>query len=294
MKKIDIHAHVSMWQGAPMKKGVNFITAPELKESYEKIGVDKGFIMPLLSPECRFNIQTNEEMEYVSKTNPESFFWLCNIDPRMGDNNEKTDFSYYLNYYKQKGAVGLGELVANMYIDDPMMENLLFHCGECDMPVIIHIAPKTGGNYGIVDDLGLYRIEKMLKKYPKLKIVGHSQCFWSEIGTNVNNENRDGYVTGKIIEGRVAKLLRECPNLYCDLSAGSGFNALTRDLDYTYKFIEEFSDRLMFGTDIVFANQQLPLSKWLDDSFNDGYISEENYKKICRENAIRIFNLNLK
>jgi len=159
------------------------------------------------------------------------------------------------------------------------------------MPVIIHIAPKQGDYYGIVDDLGLPRIEKLLKKYPNLKLIGHSQCFWSEIDKNVTNENKSGYPGGKVKAGRIVELMREYSNLYCDLSAGSGYNALSRDPEFAYRFIEEFSDRLMFGTDICSPSNVMLLSGWLDQAFADGYISESNYNKISRENAIRILKL---
>ena len=35
----------------------------------------------------------------------------------------------------------------------------------------IHMASKRYGCYGVIDDLGLPRLEKMLKKYPRLKIA---------------------------------------------------------------------------------------------------------------------------
>jgi hypothetical protein len=44
--------------------------------------------------------------------------------------------------------------------------------------------------------------------------------------------------------------MRKYPNLYGDLSAGSGCNALARDPEYAIKFMTEFQDRLMFGLDI--------------------------------------------
>lgn len=291
MKKIDVHSHVTMWEGEQIRPGVTYVTPEELISMYDEVGIEKGFILSLISPECRFHIHSNREMEYITTKYPDRFYWFCNIDPRMGLNSEKTDFSFYIDYYKNRGAKGIGELAANMYIDDPLMDNLFYHCAECDMPVTIHIAHKIGENYGVVDDLGLPRLERMLKKYPKLKIMGHSQCFWSEMGDNVDETNRMKYVSGKVNEGRVAYLLRNYPNLYCDLSAGSGFNALYRDPDYAYRFIEEFSDRLMFGTDFVMLGQKAELATWLDESFEKGCISEENYKKICRENAIRIFDL---
>ena len=119
------------------------------------------------------------------------------------------------------------------------------------------IAPVTSRNttyrlrtslYGIIDELGLPRLEKMLKKHPKLKIFGHSQCFWSEIGEN-SEELRNTYPEGKVKNGRLPELLRKYENLYCDLSAGSGANALMRDREHAARFIEEFSDRLLYGCD---------------------------------------------
>ena len=110
----------------------------------------------------------------------------------MGENSPTTDFSYFLEAYKKARGSWVGEITANLYADDPLMDNLFYHCGECDMPVIIHIAPHKYGCYGIIDELGLPRIEKCLKS-SKLKIIGHSQCFWSEIDSKVSSENRSDY-----------------------------------------------------------------------------------------------------
>jgi predicted TIM-barrel fold metal-dependent hydrolase len=185
----------------------------------------------------------------------------------------------------------MGELMANLYVDDPLMENLFFHCAECNMPVIIHIAPSTYGYYGIIDELGLPRLEKIIKKYPKLKILGHSQPFWAEIGNDVTDENRNSYPEGKVKEGRIVKLMREYENLYGDMSAGSGFNAISRDPEFGYRFIEEFKDKLFFGTDICAPHNNMLLSHWLDKAYEEKNISEDAYRKISRENAIKILGL---
>lgn len=291
MKKIDVHVHTSMWGEELPSFDTPLATPEQTIERYKELNIEKGFIMPLLSPESRNFVQSNEEIAYIADKYKDSFYYFCNIDPRMGNNSSDSDLSKLLEHYKEKGAKGVGEVTANMYIDEPFMENLFYHCSQCELPVTIHIAPQKGGGYGIVDDLGLPRLEKILKKYPNLKILGHSQCFWSEIGTDVTAETRNGYPKGRVEEGAVARLLRQCPNLYCDLSAGSGYNALSRDEDYAYKFIEEFAGRLLFGTDLYMPNQQSPLSEWLDKAYENGCISEENYKKICRENAIKLFSL---
>ena len=293
MKKIDVHVHTSMWSGTEFNTMCHLITPEEIRETYKKLNIEKGFLLPLVSPECRMYFQSNEEAQYLAKKHSDIFYWFCNIDPRMCKNSASTDFSEILMKYKNLGAIGVGEMTANLYVDEPMMENLFYHCAETDMPVTIHIAAEKYNNYGIVDDIGLPRLEKMLKKYPRLKIVGHSLCFWSEISDDVTSENRGSWGVGKANGGRIAELLRNYPNLYCDLSAGSGFSALNRDRDYAYRFIEEFSDRLMYGTDLCRVNQETYLSDWLCDAYEKGNITKENYAKICRENAIKLFNLNI-
>ena len=162
------------------------------------------------------------------------------------------------------------------------------------MPVTIHIAPKFGDFYGIVDELGLPRLEKMLKKHKKLKIFGHSLLFWSEISGDVTDETRNSYPTGKVTEGRLAELMREYDNLYCDLSATSGSNALMRDPEYAARFIEEFSDRLMYGCDIcaTFQRFSFAFNDFLDKMYDDKMISAENYYKLVRGNAERLLKLN--
>ena len=91
----------------------------------------------------------------------------------------------------------------------------------------------------------------------------------------------------------MVELMRRYPNLYCDLSAGSGSNALMRDPEFAAKFIEEFSDRLMYACDICHPTNTHPFrfKDFLEKMLDEGKISEENYVKLVRENAIRILKL---
>ena len=160
------------------------------------------------------------------------------------------------------------------------------------MPVLIHIAPKPDGYYGIIDDPGLPRIEKMLKKHPNLKLIGHSAAFWSEIG-EYDLAERNRYPKGKVIEGRMPKLMREYENLYCDLSAGSGSNAMMRDPEYAASFLTEFADRIYFGCDICTLDDtyQVEFSNFLQNLADTGAISQEVYRKICWDNAAKLLGL---
>ena len=296
MKKIDIHCHVNAFPefSSTAPNGKRMLSAEEQLDVFDEFNIEHGVILPLVSPEAQWVPLSNNDAQYIVAKYPERFSWFCNVDPRQGGYSEKTDLSHIIGQYKEKGAKGLGELTATLYADDPMMQNLFGACAELDMPVIIHISPKPGKGYGIIDDLGLPRIEKMLKKFPDLKLIGHSTCFWSELSGDVTDETRGSYFEkGTIKEGRVAKLMREYGNLYCDISAGSGSRAMMSDAEYTAKFIEEFSDRIFFGTDVTSPGKVYPqnLDNFLINLCDNGMISRENYEKIIRKNAEKLLGL---
>lgn len=298
MKKIDLHVHTTMFKGILRKEGGTTYASPEqLIEMYKLIDVEKGVILPCGSVEGEYQLQSNEEVMAIVEKYPDNFDWFCNVHPRMGNNSANFDLSYFLSYYKDKGAKGIGEVTANFYFDDPFAENLFYHCQKNNMPLLFHMAPKIEENYGLTDDLGLPRLERALAKFPDLIFIGHSQPFWAEIGDDVTEENRNDYPVGKISkEGRVVELMRKYPNLHADMSAGSGHNAITRDPEFGYDFIEEFQDKLYFGTDICAPESKtdpfMQLSHWLDDAAAAGKISQEAYRKVSRENAERILKSN--
>ena len=294
IKKIDIHAHAVPFPGLyPFCPGAaNFSSAEDVIGVYDKIGVEKGVLLPLVSPDGIVSPMTAEATKLLADQHPDRFFWFGNVDPRAAGNQPDAPLDRIIGHYKDLGAKGIGEVTASIYLNDPRAENLFACCAELDMPVTIHvsIAPDS---YGIADDLGLPRLEKILKKFPKLKLLGHSQVFWSEISADNNEEIRNTYPSGKVTEGRVAQLMREYENLYCDLSAGSGANAFMRDPEYTAKFIDEFADRMLYGIDLVSKDSKFPMDfcNFFDKMLDDGMITPENYRKIFRENAVKLLKL---
>jgi len=56
-------------------------------------------------------------------------------------------------------------------------------------------------------------------------------------------------------------------------------------------FISEFQDRLMFGTDICRADQELPLAGFLIALKDEGRIGPETFDKVARKNAVRLLKL---
>lgn len=295
LKKIDIHVHTTPEKDMTRENGETYATPEELIDIYNSIGVERGVILPEIGPECASDTQTNREIRQITEKYPDRFSWFCNIDPRQGNNSPDTDFSRFLTHYKSRGARGIGEISANMYFDNPMMMNLFRHAEKCGMPVIFHIGAPGGGDYGICDDFGLPHLEKALTAFPKLRFIGHSQKFWSHLSGDITEKYWNGYPTGPVTQnGRIVLLMRKYTNLCCDLSAGSGYNAMTRDTEFSYAFLEEFSDRIFYGTDICAPNLNAPMLKtasFLDEAMENGKLSYEAYKKICRGNALSLLGL---
>jgi len=285
VKKIDMHTHLYSNAQMPRQGGDTYCTPQQLLNMYEELGIYHGVVLPSVNPECELGVQSVEEIINIVKEYPREYSYFCNIDPRAMANSSDANFSYMLSYYIERGAKGLGEICAHLPFDDPRVLNLFAHCEKHNMPVIFHMSLQTTGDYGLIDELGLPRFEKCLQQFPNLKFLGHSQAFWAHISADLTAEASRGYPTGKVIDGRIAELMRKYPNLCGDLSAGSGYNALARDEEYACKFMTEFADRLYFATDICSPRNDMKLSHWLDKLCEDGKISQEVYEKISYGNA---------
>ncbi|MBO5906853.1 MAG: hypothetical protein J6Q85_01690 [Clostridia bacterium] len=296
LKKIDLHAHSHLPGGPERVRGGTWPTPEIVRAVYDKLNIEYGLLMSCGAPEHMHDPITSRDAEAISKAYPETFpYWFCYLDPRMAYNNvnKVPDYSYYIDFFRERGARGAGEIQANMMIDDPRLIGLFSHCAKKNFPVTLHFG-QLGIRWGVVDDLGLVRLEKILAEFPTLTVLAHAASFWSEISADVTEETRHQNNKGKIVrEGRIAALMRKYPNLICDISAASGFNALSRDLEYTYEFFDEFYPQIVFATDIsspAYDFTASNLSNLLDDGYKSGNISSVAYRAIVRENALRILS----
>ena len=288
---IDIHVHFQRMPGFP-SNGKPFFTTPEqLIERFDRLNIEKAVVLPIVNPECAYASQSNEEViDVAEKTG--RFIPFCNIDPRALNNSPWSPLGDILKFYRDKGCKGIGEVCANLPFMDPLVQNLFKGTEEAGIPLTFHIASSIGWNYGLYDDPGLPQLEMSLQRFPKLKFFGHSQTFWAEIARLETPGERTGYPTSPVKEeGVLPKLMRKYQNLYGDLSAGSGCNALKRDSKYAIRFLNEFQDRLMFGTDICAPDTPTPLVDLMLEMKNAGDISELVFNKVSRENAVRILKL---
>jgi hypothetical protein len=288
---IDIHVHFRSIPGFACYGKPSYVTPEQLIERYDKLGIEKGVALPGVSPEYADTPQSNEEVIKVARETGR-FIPFCNIDPRALTNSWNAPLGDILKYYRDQGCKGIGEVTANLPFLDPKVQNLFKHAEETGLPLTFHIAARIDRIYGLYDDPGLPQLEESLKRFPKLKFFGHSQTFWAEMAPLKNEFDRFGYPAYPIeTEGVVPGLMRQYPNLYGDLSAGSGCNALKRDRAYAVKFMNEFQDRLMFGTDICAPDTPTPLVDFMLDLRDSGEISKTVFNKIARGNAVRILEL---
>ena len=289
---IDIHVHTRRIPGFSRREEPSYATPEKLIERYDTLGIEKAVLLPGVNPESSLVPQSNEEILEIVKDFPGRFIPFCNIDPRAMTNSPDAPLGDILRFYRDKGCKGIGEVCANLPFGNPLVQNLFKHTEEVGFPLTFHIGPAIGGNYGLYDDPGLPQLEESLKTFPKLKFFGHSQAFWAEMAPLEKPEARAGYPKGPVTEeGAVPRLMRKYPNIYGDLSAGSGHNALARDEEYAVQFLNEFQDRLMFGTDICAPSTPTPLVDLLLKFRDEKRISKEVFNKVARQNAVRLLEL---
>ena len=179
-----------------------------------------------------------------------------------------------------------GEWSYRTVLDDPRAIELFQTAGDLNTPVVLHIdTPYLNGVYqqdwygGEIDTL-----ERALSKCPNTIFVGHAPGFWRHISGNENTDP-EKYPSGPVTPGgRLFDMLTQHKNLWADLSAGSGLNALKRMDDGGLNFLIENQDRLLFGRDAP--------GNALQEYLNDLNLSDNVAAKIYHQNALRLVPLN--
>ncbi len=290
---IDIHGHAYRRPGPPNPRtDAQWFSLPDqLIRRHDELGIERGVLLPIVNAEV-YLPQSNDDILDMAEEYGDRFIPFCNVDPRALTNDAHAPLTRLLGYYKDRGCRGVGEVMPNLRFLDPRVQNLFRGAEEVGLPLTFDVSVSIGGDYGLVDDPGCPELEESLRRFPNLKIFGHGPAFWAEIARLRTPADKNGYPEYPIDEeGVVPELLRRYENLYGDLSAGSGYNALARDPDYAVSFINEFQDKLMFGTDICAPTQQAPLSGFLIELRDSGKIDATVFNKVARENAIRILEL---
>jgi predicted TIM-barrel fold metal-dependent hydrolase len=144
--------------------------------------------------------------------------------------------------YLKRGAKMIAEQKFGVECDSPEMQRIYALAADYNVPVLMHWQSRMY-NYGFE------RFHTMLEKFPRVKFLGHAQLWWSNIDRN-NLDPTVSYPKGPVTRvGLTDRYLTDYPNMYGDLSANSGLNALTRDEGFTRDFLRRHRDKLVFGSD---------------------------------------------
>ena len=155
---------------------------------------------------------------------------------------DEEDAAAEIGRYLDRGAVMIGEQKFGVPCDAPEMERLYALADERGVAVLLH------WQHGMYNH-GFDRFHRILEKFPRVRFIGHAQTWWA----NIDRRHTDQavlYPRGPIAPGGLTdRYLTDYPNMFGDLSAGSGLNALTRDEAFTPAFLERHQDKLLFGSD---------------------------------------------
>ena len=184
----------------------------------------------------------SEQVKAIQAKYPKRFVWAASADITRPEAAE------LLTKAVKDGAIGLGEIKFHVEADGPELRSMYALAAELDVPILVHFQEVPHFEGEGVWSAGFKRFEAMLKAYPKTKFIGHADAFWANVSADYANEA--AYPTGPIKRGGITdKLLTRYANLYGDLSANSGNNALSRDPSFTADFLARHQNKLVFGSD---------------------------------------------
>lgn len=279
MRLLDIHTHIGrLLQYIPINRPEDLLSTMDRK------GIDQAAVMTVENPEeCDYYITTEYVLEVCARY-PDRLIPFCGFDPRHRY-PERFDPRPVITEYVERGCRGFGEILAGVPIDHFGLQQIYAVCGELGLPVLFH-----ADHLICLDELGFPRLERMLQQFPDTIFIGHATHFWAEISGDARLED---YTLGTYPSrpvtphGAVDRLLTTYPNLYADLSANSGYTAVTRDPAFGLAFLERQQDKLLFGTDVLRPDAELPIV----DFIRECAISETAREKIAHRNAERLLRL---
>jgi len=179
---------------------------------------------------------------------PGRFTWFNSYDVT------KLDAEQVLTQAAKDGAQGFGELKFHVAADGPELRRIYALAADLKLPLLIHFQEVDHFPGEGTWATGYARsFDKVLEAHPKTIFIGHADAFWANVSADYKNQA--AYPTGPIVRGGVTdRWLADHPNLFGDISANSGNNALSRDAAFTAAFLERHQDKLIFGSDCACAD----------------------------------------
>lgn len=243
-----------------------------------------GVTTTVLLPAGRYygldaNCGRNASAEALATKYPQHFVFFANELPYLREADAE------IRKYLQRGAVGIGEQKFRVLADSAYLERIAAIAKDFGVPILLHF---WDGDY----NMELQRFHKILEKFPTVNFIGHAQSWWGHIDKNHNP--KIVYPKGKVTPGGITdRLLTDYPNMFGDLSAGSGLNALRRDPEHTAGFFRRHQDKLMFGSDCqdVEGRGASCVGSQILSAVRQQAGSREVERKILHGNAKRVLKL---
>jgi uncharacterized protein len=184
-----------------------------------------------------------ELVKAVQAAAPGRFTWFGSYDVA------RPDAEQVLTQAIKDGAQGFGEMKFHVAADSPEFRRIYALAADLRVPILIHFQEVDHFPGEGTWATGYAKtFESILKAYPKTTFIGHADAFWANVSADYHNEA--AYPGGPIKRGGVTdKLLGDYPNLFGDLAANSGNNAMSRDAAFTADFLKRHQDKLFFGSD---------------------------------------------
>jgi predicted TIM-barrel fold metal-dependent hydrolase len=177
----------------------------------------------------------NETVVAIARQFPKQYYFFANELPDIAETRS------VLEKYLKMGARGIGEQKFPVDVDSKHIDLVAQIAEEHHVPVLLHLEFKKY-------NLGFENFPRVVERHPKVNLIGHAQTWWANIDKKCDQATM--YPPGPVIPGGITdRMLSDYPNVWGDMSAGSGLNSMLRDEDHAREFLARHQDRLLFGSD---------------------------------------------
>jgi len=223
---IDIHQHTN-YSGR---------SNADLVAHQRKMGITRTVLLPAGS---KYGLAAgaggNDTVVELARQYPKEFVFFANELPDLPQTRA------VLEKYLRMGAIGIGEQKFPVEADSGHIDLVADIAHYFGVPVLLHF------EYGTYN-LGFERFHKVLERFPQVNFIGHAQTWWGNIDKNL--DPRAMYPKTRVTPGGLTdRWLADYPNMYGDMSAGSGLNALLRDEEHARAFLKRHQNKLLYGSD---------------------------------------------
>ena len=228
---IDFHQHIGH-----VGRTVEHVLAHQ-----DAHGVRQSVLLPIDGTSTRLERFPSAEALDEARQYPDRLIPFFHVDPL------RTRCLELMRRGHAQGAKGFGEHKVRLPVDAPESLAIYGLCAELGWPVLLHF------EYGVYN-YNFDAFAGVLRRFPTVTFIGHAQAFWANVSAGAPSDPQaagfTAYPKGTVERGGLTdRWLEEFPNLYGDLSAGSGLGALTRDPEFTPGFLERHRAKLLWATD---------------------------------------------